>query len=305
MSKLLLLIATILIVIAGIAVPALVNVEEVQNAIIDGEKRLSLKSGGVHYEDSVSGNRTIVLIHGFSVPSYTWDRNFPTLVDAGFRVIRYDLYGRGHSDKPSGTYNRKLFVEQLYQLLKALEIEERVVLVGLSMGGGIAAAFASEYPEQVSELVVLAPFNTAVDIGPLAWPLIGEFLAYSFYIPGMAVDQLSDFVNPQQYPQWPEKFETQTRYVGFRKAILSTMREYLRSDPLVDFRTVGRSGLPSLVIWGDQDLTFPIGQSDNVLKSLEPNATFVQIDGAGHALHYENFDQINNAILDFLLKKNR
>ena len=62
---------------------------------------LRLADGVVHYElagppPTVLDARTVVLIHGFSVPYYIWDPTFEALAQAGFRVLRYDLYGRGY-----------------------------------------------------------------------------------------------------------------------------------------------------------------------------------------------------------------
>lgn len=53
-----------------------------------------LSDGFTHYEIAGLGSsRTVVLIHGFSVPYYLWDKTFDPLVKAGFCVLRYDLYG--------------------------------------------------------------------------------------------------------------------------------------------------------------------------------------------------------------------
>ena len=62
---------------------------------------------------------TVVLVHGFSVPYYIWDPTFDGLVAAGFRVLRYDLFGRGWSDRPDARYDPNFFDEQLVQLLGA------------------------------------------------------------------------------------------------------------------------------------------------------------------------------------------
>src|SRR5256885_1393360 len=59
---------------------------------------VKLSKGVVHYElAGPETGRSIVLVHGFSVPYYLWDGTFETLVKAGYRVLRYDLYGRGLS----------------------------------------------------------------------------------------------------------------------------------------------------------------------------------------------------------------
>ena len=55
----------------------------------------------------------VVLIHGFSVPYFIWDPTFRALAEGGMNPVRYDLYGRGYSDRPKAKYNVGLFVEQL------------------------------------------------------------------------------------------------------------------------------------------------------------------------------------------------
>ena len=97
---------------------------------------VELTDGQVHYELAGSGDGpVVVLVHGFSVPSFIWDPTFEELLSQGFRVLRYDLFGRGFSDRPDVDYDGTLFVEQLHELLAELGIEEPVDLVGLSMGG--------------------------------------------------------------------------------------------------------------------------------------------------------------------------
>ena len=64
-----------------------------------------------------------MLIHGFSVPYFIFDPTFNFLTKAGWRVLRYDLFGRGFSDRPHVRYNIDLFVRQLKELLDALNIK--------------------------------------------------------------------------------------------------------------------------------------------------------------------------------------
>jgi len=76
-----------------------------------------LSDGFTHYKIAGLGSsRTVVLIHGFSVPYYLWDKTFDPLGRAGFCVLRYDLYGRGLSDRPHGHYSADLYDRQLLDL---------------------------------------------------------------------------------------------------------------------------------------------------------------------------------------------
>ena len=265
-----------------------------------------LTNGHVHYQLlGPESGPVVVLIHGFGVPSYTWEKNQPYLANRGFRVLSFDLYGRGYSARPEVEYDRSLFVGEIAELLAALDITGRVHLVGLSMGGAVAAAFAADHPERVQSLVLLAPLNAPMPIGPLNMPAIGEFLAYSFVVPAMPVGQFEDFVRPERYPGWDDRFTDQMRYVGFRRAILATARGFVQSDPMKDFTKVGESGTSTLLLWGDTDVMFPLEQSGRVRSALGPNAEFQLIEEAGHALHYECAEAVNGRITEFLQAHSR
>ena len=97
---------------------------------------VKLSDGITHYEWKDRDNGlVVVLVHGFSAPHFVWDHTWPALVDAGFRVLKYDLYGRGYSDRRRADYNENLFDRQLLELLSALDVDPPIDLVGLSMGG--------------------------------------------------------------------------------------------------------------------------------------------------------------------------
>jgi pimeloyl-ACP methyl ester carboxylesterase len=61
---------------------------------------IKISDGVVHYElEGPSNGDLVVLVHGFSAPFFVWDPTFKFLVNNGFRVLRYDLFGRGYSDR--------------------------------------------------------------------------------------------------------------------------------------------------------------------------------------------------------------
>src|SRR5512146_2198187 len=88
-----------------------------------GGSFIRLLHGCTHYElAGPEDQRPVVLIHGFSVPYFIWDSMFAALVSAGHRVLRYDLLGRGYSDRPRVRYDLELFITQLSELLDRLHI---------------------------------------------------------------------------------------------------------------------------------------------------------------------------------------
>ena len=117
-----------------------------ERLLLEDKARASLPGNSVALSDGVTyyemggpprGN-PVVLIHGFSVPNFIWDPTFAALTQAGFRTLRYDLFGRGYSDRPKARYDKALFVRQLAELLEVMKFPQ-VDLVSLSMGGVVAA----------------------------------------------------------------------------------------------------------------------------------------------------------------------
>ena len=281
-----------------------------EHEILDDEARaaapgqfIQLNNGMVHYQ--LGGNSAaplVVLVHGFSTPSYIWDPTYQALIDAGFRVLRFDLYGRGYSDRPELDYNLDLFVSQVDELLDKLEITQPVHLVGLSMGGPIAAEFANQHPDSIRSLTLIDPLVTnmfASDTFPLTLPGIGEYLMAvvmePFYLPHA---QSGDLVHPENYPDWENQYKMQTHYEGFGRAVLSTMRCFGKEDTLAIYERLGKKGLPVLILHGKEDQT--ISNADiNLLLEMVPEHQFHEIEGAGHIPHYEKPQVVNPLLVDF------
>ena len=92
---------------------------------------VELSAGVTHYELRGDPDGTcVVLIHGNAAPSVTWDHTIEDLCDAGLRVLRYDLFGHGFSDRPRlRRYDRQLYNTQLAELLSSLEIPDQLLHV--------------------------------------------------------------------------------------------------------------------------------------------------------------------------------
>ncbi|RMF60872.1 MAG: alpha/beta hydrolase [Calditrichaeota bacterium] len=259
--------------------------------------------GVVHYE--IAGpdtGKTVVLVHGFSVPAYIWEPTFSALADSGFSVVSFDLFGRGYSDRPDTEYTIEFFSQQLAALLKALHIEEPVYLAGLSMGGPIVATFTNRHPEMVAKLVLVDPMvfpPTEKEIWPLQVPLVGEYLAAVHFLPRLADSQQNDFYDKTKAKNWRAKFQDQMQYVGFRRAILSTVRNFIGLDALKEYRELGMRKLPVQLFWGREDETLPIATSDT-LRKVMPQVQFHIVDKAGHIPQYERPEVFNPLLVAFL-----
>ena len=264
---------------------------------------IRLSDGFTHYD--VSGpdsGRAIVLVHGFSVPYYIWDSTAKALAAAGHRVIRYDEYGRGWSDRPAVVYNAELYERQLRELLDSLDAQ-RVDVAGVSMGGWVTATFVSRHPERVRTLILVDPVTgTASRPGGLfAVPGVGDYLWQTLAVPRMAEGQFDDLLRPARFPDWADKYRVQTRFRGFGHSLLSTRRNIAGTDMDSVYRAVGATGVPTLLLWGIADRTVPFETNGSVRHAI-PNAEFESIEGAAHLPIIEQAHHADSVILAFLAK---
>ena len=264
-----------------------------------------LFDGITHYQiDGPDSGRTVVLVHGFSVPYYIWDSTAAALAGAGYRVVRYDEYGRGWSDRPTrAAYTADLFDRQLTQLLDSLRIHAPVDVAGVSAGGAVAATFASRHPARTRSVVLVDPVAGAR--GGVSFPYnvpgLGSVLWQALVVPGMADGQLTDFAHPERFPDWVSRYREQMQYRGFGHALLASRRGAagVRMDSV--YHAVAAAGVPVLLLWGTEDKTVPFANNKSVRAAI-PNAEFHAIPDAAHLPILERAAVADSLILQFLAR---
>ncbi len=271
-----------------------------------GGSFIALTDGITHYElGGPENGKPLVLVHGFSVPYFIFDPTFDFLTKAGFRVLRYDLIGRGFSDRPQTAYDVHLFVRQLRDLLNALHLT-RVSLLGLSMGGVIAATFVNQHPQVVDKFILIDPAGAKrVKLSPLLealkMPLFGDLAFGLFGNAALVKGIASDVFDPKLVDHFQAQYKIQMQYKGFKQAILSTMRGKMLESFSETYASVGKMKKPTLLIWGKNDTTTPFENSAEILKAM-PHAEFHAIENCGHIPHYEKPEIVNRVLLEFLEK---
>ncbi len=264
---------------------------------------LALSEGVTYYEDSgPAENPPVVLVHGFSVPSFVWDRTWPALVRAGWRVIRFDLYGRGASGKPSGPYQLGRFTRQVWEVLDHLAPATPVSLVGYSMGGPIVAAAAVARPAVVQRVLLIAPVVTGVALGRLwrvlALPGLGPWLMRTVARSRMEQGVRADFHTAAD-ETYVRRYSAQWHDPGFARALASSVRHGMLGDFRGLFAALNRTGLPVAALWGRDDALVPVTQLD-ALRAQVPSLQAHIVPDAGHLVHYERAAEVNAWLLQNL-----
>lgn len=287
------------------ALPKVLNQE---NQLINEQVRseapgsfIELPHGMVHYKMLGSDTaKTVLLVHGFSVPMYIFDSTFMALSNEGYRVISFDLYGRGYSDRPELDYNKEFFTQHIFDLLQVLDITQTIDIVGLSMGGALVTEFVNAYPDKVDKVILIDPVHGAEDISILKVPLVGEYITNVLVAPSFADAQSKSFYRPERFPHWVNQYKVQMQYVGFKYAIISTLRHYMIYDKLDAYKQMNELNKPVLMFWGKQDATLPYEGNERIRSVLD--CEFVSIDSCGHIPNYEYPEIVNPVMIDFLKK---
>jgi pimeloyl-ACP methyl ester carboxylesterase len=271
---------------------------------VDGnlERSWTSKSGG--FGGGAEGGGGVVLAHGFSVPYFIYDPTFVFLAQSGFRVLRYDLFGRGYSDRPVTRYNIDFFVKQLGDLLDALGLTAPVSLVGLSTGGAITAVFTARFPERVDKLVLIDPVGAKpLPFAPLlrvaTMPLVGEAIAGLIRSDRLPASMAAMFFDRKFVDHFQPRYIPQMQYKGFRRGILSTIRNHMLDSILDVYKQIGEMQKPVLLLWGRDDMTVPF-QHSNILRTAMPQMEFHAFEDCGHTPHYEKPEEVNPILLRFL-----
>lgn len=238
-----------------------------------------------------------VCIHGLTTPSFVFDALVGQLVANGFRVLTYDLPGRGFTPPQPGEQDADFFLSQLRGVLADQGIADIDLLVGYSMGGSIATTFAASDSDRVERLVLLAPAGLYHAPDLLARlirevPGLGDWIMRSFggVILRRGIEDTGDLAERQR---------AQTRKRGFLQAVLSSMRHMLTMHLGPAHEKIGALGIPVLAVWGEEDRVIPIS---NVGRLAQANrkAQQVTLPGADHRLPYTHAGEIAEAIRNFV-----
>ena len=266
---------------------------------------VTLGKGVVHYQWHGNQNGPVlVMVHGLTTPSFVWDEMLPTLIEQGYRVLTFDHYGRGFSDRPRGNQNLDFFVDEIDQLFGALKVDQPVYIVGYSMGGWIATAYAARRPDKVCKLALIAPVGLGFEIGRAGrfmadWPVLGDILTFCFAGHTIRKGAKKAGTDEGIDPRTVELQCRETYYSGFTTAVLSSIRNMHSTSSEPDHRILADTGLPLLAIYAQDDSTIPVVGAERLLD-INHSAEVVVVEDVGHSLAITRGAEVSAMIHRFL-----
>jgi pimeloyl-ACP methyl ester carboxylesterase len=249
----------------------------------------------------------IVLVHGASGNLQDMRLALGDRLARNRRVILVDRPGHGWSDRPDGAADASP-AQQAALIAQALDRIglKRFVLLGHSLGGTIATAFALAYPDRLAGLVLLAPV-THPWVGGLAWhntilstPVVGPFFARTLALPlglllldGGAASVFAPQAVPADYLR-----AAAIRLLLRPSEFIANAQDVAALKPFVTAQMPRYGGIavPTVILTGAADVTVSPRIHARAIAAALPDARLIVLDGVGHMPHHTDADAVMAAI---------
>jgi pimeloyl-ACP methyl ester carboxylesterase len=210
-----------------------------------------------------------------------WQKCLPFLAQH-HQVIAIDIPGHGQS-KLTGPWHLEEIAPLLVMLLRQMNLMP-IAVMGHSMGGAIAIHLSAIAPDIIKRLVL---------VDSTGLPLEGG-------ITTLAIRSIRSALTPQGGSSYPFSIQ-----LGMFKSTPSLYWQVAQEMVKSDFRNeLASLNLPTLIIWGEQDVLLPIQLGERLSKAL-PHAKFIRIPDAGHRLPLSHPELLSNMVLEFLQEERR
>ena len=267
------------------------------------------------YEDVPGPGPLVVLVHGVGSSRATWDSTLPLLARNGAHVLAVDLPGHGGSAKGRGDYSLGALASSLRDLLDHLGYDT-CVLVGHSLGGGVAMQFAYQFPERCEGLVLVASGGLGQETNPLlrAASLPGAELVIPLLSHPRTVDvigRVGQVLGAFHIGPGLLSSDSMTILAGLhdaptRSAFLATLRGVVdvSGQRVSAISKLPDARLPILLVWGDRDPVIPV-QHGRAAAEVVPDGRLVVFPGAGHEPHRFDPQRFADLIADYVKQLDR
>lgn len=250
----------------------------------------------------------VILTHGLAASLHDWDDLLPELSASGYAGYALDLLGHGESEKPEHArdYTVENTFEHFSKWIDSLKLNEPMILIGHSLGGGLSLLYALKYPERVRALVLVNPFFDITQLPPVMQKLFRHQLINTSLIDRTPYRLFRFFVDMTSFSYYighreshilPEHIRYQTA-LDYKRAA-SGIYNIPRTLPSIDL-DLSRLHQPTLLLWGGRDQTLAPSSFPQLAKSL-PNVVDTHIlPICGHVPHQCHPETFNPYVMKFL-----
>lgn len=241
----------------------------------------------------------VIFLHAGVCDKRMWLDQMAAVAEAGWHAIAYDRRGYGETTSPDEAFNH---LDDLDALLEAFDIHA-AVLVGCSMGGGLAIDFALRHPGRVIGLVLIGTSVTGAPWSATeAEAMIEAAEEHAFERGDM------DMLNRVQAHEWLDGPRAQSgRVSGAARELFMDMNALALAKPALTqeqrrpeaWSRVGEINAPSLLLVGDQDFTALIDRHEHLSEEM-PNAFAAVLEDVAHIPSIERPELVNSMLLEFL-----
>jgi 3-oxoadipate enol-lactonase len=244
-----------------------------------------------------TGKGSVVLINGLADDLESWNFQVPSLVEAGYRVLRFDNRGIGKSDKPVGPYSSRLLADDAKALVDSLEFSN-FHLMGVSMGGMIAQEYALAYGGDLASLTLGCTYGKADGFCQNMfgmWADLAQGQGVPFVMRDVALWAFTgEFFDerPEDAAEFAEAMASLDMTIDAYLAQLAVIQNHDALD------RVGALSMPTLVLAGEEDILIPVRLSKKLHEAI-PGSSWETVPG-GHACLWESPEPFNTAFIAFL-----
>lgn len=260
------------------------------------------ESNGIrlYYEERGSGD-PLILIMGITAPGQVWE-DHASFWEQEFRCIQVDNRGVGRSDKPEGPYTMAQMADDYAGLMDHLNISSARV-VGVSMGSPIAQQLALRHPQKVRCMVQMCPWARCDRKAKGIFQHMVNAKAH------LRPEDFQQFIQLLIFDKstWDDDEEYEGLLEGQKEAANEQRPQPLhglegQAQACINHNVLDRLSQitqPCLVIGGKEDQFTPTWMAREVAAAL-PNSTIHLYPNSGHAFHWENINDFNPRVLDWL-----
>ncbi len=266
----------------------------------------------IAYIDEGEQEEIILFIHGMGGFIPTWAHNIEVLSNK-YRCIAIDLPGHGLSDKKNESFSLVFFAETIVAFIEKMGIKEKkITLCGHSMGGQIALLLCLRYPFLFQKLILIAP--AGIEKFSSTEKMILKNSMHLLRFAYSDINSINNLIKSffYQFPKGAEALLSSMTLVLKRanirhySSMISRSAQAMLDTPIAEF--LFKIDIPTLIIFGEKDILIPNpylnhGNASDIGNQAQKeikNSKLQIIAKAGHFVHFEKPNEVNQAIVDFM-----